>query len=416
MSSKDHRIRTAVTGAGWLAHHRDVFVEGLGKHGYAPSTIRYYRRAIDTFCAGIDLRGLGPETLEWPVLWELRDTVPGPRAAKERSRWRSCIGRFLDHLVDAGVLAPPPPVAPPKPGSVDHLSMEYADWLRHQRGLSEVTIERHQAFLKRFMTFRFGATPGNLNDLAPDDILAFVAQPAPTRSCRVASWPTHLRSLFRFLFWSGKTGRNLALSIPRSARSDPPDLPCHVTPDEIRQLIEAVHTDDALGRRNHAMLLLMARLGLRAPEVIAIRIEDIAWRTGEILIRGKGKRCDRMPLPVDVGEAIVAYLRDGRASNSRHLFVSRRPPHRPFTSSAVVNRVLRGAFDKTSLKPPQRKVRTHLLRHSLAVDMLGRGASLQEIGDVLRHRSRMTTTIYARYDIAALRSVARDWPVPGAVR
>ena len=137
-------------------------------------------------------------------------------------------------------------------------------------------IERHQAFLKRFMTFRFGATPGNINDIAPDDILAFVAQPAPTRSCRVVSWPTHLRSLFRFLFRNGKTRRNPALSIPRSARSDFPPLPSHVTPDEIRQLIEAVHTDDALGRRNHAMLLLMARLGLRAPEVIAIRIEDIA--------------------------------------------------------------------------------------------------------------------------------------------
>ena len=157
------------------------------------------------------------------------------------------------------------------------------------------------------MTFRFGATPGNLNDIAPDDILAFVAQPAPTRSCRVVSWPTHLRSLFRFLFWSGKTRRNLALSIPRSARSDSPDLPCHLASDEIRQLTEAVHTDNALGRRNHTMLLLMARLGLRAPEVIAIRLEDTAWRAGEILIRGKGKRYDRMPLPVDVGEAIVAY-------------------------------------------------------------------------------------------------------------
>ena len=233
----------------------------------------------------------------------------------------------------------------------------------------------------------------------------------------VASWPTQLRSLFKYLFWSGKTRRNLALSIPRSARSDSSDLPSHLTPDEIQQLVGSAHTDDALGRRNHAMLVLMARLGLRAPEVIAIRLEDIDGRAGEILIRGKGKRHDRMPLPVDVGEAIVAYLRDGRASSSRHLFVSRQPPHRPFTSSAVVNRVLRKAFGKTGLKPPQRNVRTHLLRHSLAVDMLSRGASLDEVGDVLRHRSRMATTIYARYDIDALRSgVARNWPVPGEVR
>ena len=114
MSSNDHRIRTAVAGAGWLAPHRDVFVEGLGKHGYAPSTIRYYRCAINTFCAEIDTRGLGAEALEWPVLAELGITVPGEMTSKERSRWRSCVRRFLDHLVDAGVLAPPPPVAPPK--------------------------------------------------------------------------------------------------------------------------------------------------------------------------------------------------------------------------------------------------------------------------------------------------------------
>ena len=416
MSSNEYRVRTTMDNAGWLAPHRDVFLDGLVKHGYAPSTIRYYRRVTGFFCAEIQLRGLGAETLEGSVLAELRIAVPGEMTSRGQRRWTSCVGRFIDHLVDAGMLAPPPPVAPPTPGSLDHLSMAYADWLRHQRGLSEATIERHQAFLKRFMTFRFGAIPGNLNDIAPDDILAFIAQPAPTRSCRVASWPTQLRSLFKFLFWSGKTRRNLALSIPRSARSGSSDLPCHLTPDEIQQLIGSVHTDDALGRRNHAMLLLMARLGLRAPEVIAIRLEDIDWRAGEILIRGKGKRHDRMPLPVDVGEAIVAYLRDGRASSSRHLFVSRQPPHRPFTSSTVVNSVLRKAFDKTGLKPPQRNVRTHLLRHSLAVDMLSRGASLDEIGDVLRHRSRMVTTIYARYDIDALRSVARDWPVQGEVR
>ena len=413
MSSNEHRKRTAVGTAGWLAPHRDVFLDGLGKHGYAPRTIRHYGRVTGFFCAQIELRGLVAETLEESVLAELRTAVPAEMTSRAQSSWTSCAGRFIDHLVDAGVLAPPLPAPPPAPGSLDHLSMEYADWLRCQRGLSEATIARHQACLKRFITFRFGAMPGNLNEIAPEDILAFLAQPAPTRSRRVAAWPTPLRGLCKFLFWSGKTRRNLALGIPRSARSGSTDLPCHLTPDEIRQLVGSVHTDDAQGRRDHAMLLLMARLGLRAPEVIAIRLEDIDWRAGEILIRGKGKRHDRMPLPVDAGEAIVACLRDGRASSSRHLFVAGQPPHRPFASSAAVNRALRKAFDKTGLKPPRRQVRTHLLRHSLAVDMLSRGASLDEIGDVLRHRSRMATTIYARHDIDALRSVARDWPVPG---
>jgi len=164
------------------------------------------------------------------------------------------------------------------------------------------------------------------------------------------------------------------------------------------------------------MLLLMARLGLRSPEVIAIRVEDIDWRAGEIMIRGKGKLHDRMPLPADVGEAIVDYIRNGWAGGSRTLFVAARPPYRPFKDAQILNLVLRQAFEKTGVKPPQKYVGSHLLRHSLATDMLRKGVSLDEIGDVLRHRSRMTTTICAKHDLDALRSIARVWPAQGDAR
>jgi integrase len=164
------------------------------------------------------------------------------------------------------------------------------------------------------------------------------------------------------------------------------------------------------------MLLLMARLGLRAPEVVAIQLDDIDWRAGEILIRGKGKLHDRMPLPTEVGEALVDYIRNSRASASRALFVSERGPHVPFKDGRIVNTVLQQAFEQTGLKPPQKWVGSHLLRHSLATHMLRKGASLGEIGDVLRHRSRMSTMIYAKYDIDALRSIAQPWPVGGDVR
>ena len=134
------------------------------------------------------------------------------------------------------------------------------------------------------------------------------------------------------------------------------------------------------------------------------------------MVRGKGKLHDRMPLPVDVGEAIVAYVRGGRAGTSRYLFVCGQAPHRRFKKANVVNRVLHRAFEKTGLKPPRRNVGSYVFRHSLAVELLRKGASLDEIGDLLRHRSRMTTTIYARYDIDALRSVARPWPQHGGVQ
>jgi site-specific recombinase XerD len=271
--------------------------------------------------------------------------------------------------------------------------------------------------MKRFITFRFGETLGNLNAITPDDVVNFFCQlKSGSRPFQGKSLPSHLRNLFKFLFWSGKTRRNLANGIPRVAQSQPANLPRYLKPEDIRRLIEAVRTNDVTGRRNYAMFLLLACLGLRAPEVIAIQIDDIDWRSCEILIRGKGKLHDRMPLTADVGEAIVDYIRNGRAGNSRTLFVSNITPHRPFKDAQILNSVLQKAFEKTGLKPPQKYVGSHLLRHSLATDMLRNGASLNEIGDVLRHRSRMTTTIYAKHDIDALRSIAQPWPVPGGAQ
>jgi len=161
------------------------------------------------------------------------------------------------------------------------------------------------------------------------------------------------------------------------------------------------------------MMLLLARLGLRAPEVIAIQLDDIDWRSGTILIRGKGKWHDRMPLPEEVDKAIVDYIRHGRRGTSRTLFVSSKVPFRPFVDATMLNTVLRAAFTATGLEPPQKYIGSHLLRHSLATDMLRKGASLDEISDVLRHRSPAATSIYARHDIEGLRSIARDWPLVG---
>ena len=247
-----------------------------------------------------------------------------------------------------------------------------------------------------------------------EDVLTFLHLPSTTAGGSAAGYrATPLRSLFRFLFATGRTRRNLVLCVPQVATPRSRGLSRHLPAEDVRQLISSIHDDDGLGRRNHAMLLMMARLGLRAQEVIAIRLDDINWAAADILIRGKGGLHDRVPLPADVGEAIVAYILDGRVGDARHLFVTWRPPHRPFSSSLVIRRVLLEAFARTGLKPPEGGIRSHLLRHSLAVDMLGRGASLDEVSDVLRHRSRKTTTTYARYDIEALRSVARPWLVPG---
>ena len=399
----DRKRSSAPKGAGWLAPYRDTFLTELGRLGYAAKTIGDYQRAIDGFCTQVEARG--------PDAGEIGIELP---AGQER---KGCIARFIEHLIDAGVMAPPSPAVSPAPGSLDELSQAYGDWLHHHRGLSAKTISIRQSVLRRFLTFRFGTAPGDLNTIARDDIVAFLDSPdTATGRVGVDYKAICLRRLFGFLFATGRIRHDLALSVPRVARRGSGSLTRHLQTDEIRRLVDAVGSDDGVGRRDHAMLLLMARLGLRAQEVIAIRLEDIDWRAGEILIRGKGGQHERMPLPVDVGEAIAAYLQDGRAGSERHVFVTAKAPHRPFASSQAVRKILRKAFERTDLKPPRGEVRTHLLRHSLAVGMLGKGASLDEVGDVLRHRKRTTTTIYARYDIEALRPLARPWPVRGEVR
>ena len=401
--SLHHEPSPAPKGSGWLAPYRDSFLTELAEFGYAARTIAHYQSAIDGFCARIEARGLN--------VGEIGTELAAPQERKEH------IKRFVAHLIDAGVMPAASPAAPPARGSLDELSFAYGDWLHHQRGLSPKTISIRQGVLKRFLTFRFGTAPGDLNALAHDDIVAFLNKPEATTGRTGLDYKARcLRSVFGFLFATGRIQHDLALSVPRIAKPRSGALTRHLEPVDIRRLVDAVHSDDGIGRRNYAMLLVMARLGLRAQEVIAIRLEDIDWRAGEMLIRGKGGQHDRTPIPVDVGEAIAAYLQDGRTGSARRLFVTAKAPHRPFTSSRAIRRVLHQAFAQAGLKPPHGEVRSHLLRHSLAVDMLGKGASLDEVGDVLRHRSRRTTTVYARYDIEALRPLARAWPVPGDVR
>lgn len=411
-SNIDHEDAVAPDGPGWLVPHRDRYLSELSRLGYSASTIRQNKFAVNAFIAQADLREVDATDLDEVVLAELRNDVREVQSPRQHRYRQVCIARFIGWLGSSGVIHPPPSPPPPAPGTLEHLSAAYGDWLRHQQGLGESTTKERQAFLRRFITFRFGAVPGDLNDITPDDIRGFLDLPVARRGGSGGGWRAiRLRSLFRFLFATGRTRLNLALWVPRVA-APRSRVSRHLPSGEVRQLVDAVNDDNGIGRRNFAMLLLMARLGLRPQEVIALRLDDINWAAGELLVRGKGGLHNRMPLPVDVGEAIVAYLRDGRAAQSRRLFVAFWPPHRPLTPTAIAE-VLHKAFARTGLKPPEGGIRSHILRHSLAIDMLARGASLGEVSEVLRHRSHRTTTTYARYDIEGLRSVARPWPVPG---
>jgi integrase/recombinase XerD len=294
------------------------------------------------------------------------------------------------------------------------LRAEYEEYLRNQRGLTENSIYHYWRLTDRFLRFQFNSKKCRFNQITLEGAVKFMQHitslKSPYRNKTISST---LRVFLQFLFKSGKINVNLALSIPSIAQNYASRLPRYLMPEQVEKLIAAVKTDTPIGRRNYAMILLLARLGLRAMEVIAIQIDDIDWRAGEIIIRGKGQLHDRLPIPKDVGESLANYIQKDRVTTSRALFVAQRAPGYPLVDSQVLNMILKNAFEKTNLKPPTQYVGSHILRHSIAVNMVRKGASLEEIGSVLRHRSRSSTMIYAKVDVEGLRSIAPSWPMLG---
>jgi site-specific recombinase XerD len=341
-----------------------------------------------------------------------------------KAKWPACkrqhgdymVKHFVRFLTEQGVKLRVVTSAKAENAS-EKLRREYEDYLRHERGLSEKSIRNLWYLILRFLKFRFGNETADLSKITPIDIASFMQQLHSRKEpYRVKTTATHLRWFFQFLFRSGKTKNNLSLGIPSVAQRWGQRLPRHLLPEQVEILLAAVRAETPLGRRNYAMLLLLARLGLRSPEVIAMQMDDIDWRSGEIVVRGKGKLFDRVPLPPDVGEALAAYIQRDRVTTSRAVFVSDRAPHLAFKCSETLNMILRDAFAKTGLKPPVPYVGSHILRHSLATNLVQRGASLDEIANVMRHRSRATTMGYAKMDVEGLRSIALPWPVKGGAK
>ena len=288
--------------------------------------------------------------------------------------------------------------------------------MRTRSGLAPSTIEVRQREARSFLASRFGdGDPGGLNAISRGDIVAHFGTAGDTGRASAGGKATRLRSLFRFLFVTGRTERNLAPCVPRVSGPRSPAPTRHLSREEVERVLAAAKGDSAIARRDHAMLLTMARLGLRGQEVVAIQLDDMDWEAGEILVRGKSGRQAAMPLPVDVGEAVVDWIRHGRRGRSRHLFVSVLPPFPRFTSALSVRKALHKAYAASGVTPPGGKVRCHVFRHSLAMALLQDGMPLGDIGNMLRHESAETTTVYARHDIEALRPLARPWPVPQPV-
>ena len=322
--------------------------------------------------------------------------------------------QFVGFLRRAGVVAA---CAQPRDDSPTGLLLGRFDtYLRDERGLAPCTISSYRFVVRPFVARYFADAADSPAAVRAGQVRSFLLDRTrgvpPRRAQTVAS---AMRSFLRFLFLRGETPIDLAHAIPTVRQGRGAAMPRHLALHEVERVLRACDLSSHTGRRDHAILLLCARLGLRAGEVLALELDDVRWREGEIRVRGKGLLRDRLPLPRDVGEAIASYLRkDRRAAECRRLFLCTKAPQRGSSHVSSVSTIVHRAFVRAGLDPAPGGA--HVLRHSLATAMIRRGASMTEIGEVLRHRSGATTEIYAKLDFSALREVALPWPVAGGGR
>jgi len=318
----------------------------------------------------------------------------------------SALHRLLDLLVGQGVVSAPASPATP----VERLQGEFRLYLQQERALALTTQNCYLTFVSEFLTECFGAGPVDLSCLCAADVTGFVRHRAVSiQSRRVQLMTTALRSFLGFARYRGDIDKDLAACVPAVANWKLSTIPRALPPDQVELLLASIDRKTAMGRRDYAILLILARLGLRAGEIRMLTLEDLDWQEGLITVRGKVGRYSQLPLPVDVGAAIADYLRHGRpATGSRCVFLRAKAPAGGFRGQCGIGSIVRHALARAGIDAA--RTGAHQFRHALACQMLRQGASLSEIGELLRHRSPQTTAIYAKVDLASLATLALPWP------
>lgn len=397
--------------AGPLAPHLDSYISGLIDCRYAADVVYLKARhaaAFDRWLAKqrFAVTDLGDGHVE---LFLHRARSIGRRVAPEtlRSERREVL-QLLQSLRARGVCRP----VVLQRSSAEQRAGRYAAYLRSEHGLTHATVERYEAVALQFLRERFGCSDVELRALSAEDVIAFVRRRAKQlRPLTLKCVATALRSFLRYVQYCGETAVVLEAAVPAVATwATTPALPKAIAPEHAQRAIDSCDPSAIAGLRDRAVLLLLARLGLRAHEITALQLEDCDWDRGHLRVRGKGGREVLLPMPQDVGAAIGAYLRHGRpASESRHLFLRAQAPFRGLTrGSDAIGAIVRYALERARVVAPHRG--SHQFRHALATRLLQAGASFPEIGEVLRHRSPQSTSIYARVDLSALRPLALPWP------
>jgi len=389
---------------GLLEPYARGFAAELSRLGYTPVSAAFQLQLMAHLSRwlaeeGSELGELTPGVVE---------TFLAARRAAGYTNYRSpkALEPQLGYLRTLGVVPLPTESAELNP--VEAMLERYRSYLRVERGLASSTARGYIHMVRPFVQGRARSDGIDLVGLAPGDVTDFVlAECRHRRRGSAKLLVTALRSLLRFLHVDGELAMPLATAVPSVASWRLAGLPRALEPAQVRDLLASCDQRRPTGRRDFAILTMLVRLGLRAGEVAGLELDDIDWRSGAVVVRGKGDRHERLPLPSDVGEAVAGYLRRGRPSTAegRSVFVRRRAPHRRLTSTAVTS-IVRAAGQRAGVGT----LSAHRLRHTAATQMLRAGAPLAEIGQVLRHRYPRTTAIYAKVDREALRTLARPWP------
>ncbi len=391
---------------GPLGGHLDLFAARLLKEGHCQQSGWRNLRVAGDYSRwlarkGLDLRDVCERTVEQYHRFRQRHRHPycSDRPALQRFL---CVLRELD-------LIPPPRLSPRT--EHEQIEDEFNAYLRRERGLRQVSIIRHLPPLRLFLREHCPEGRPAFSKLTSADITGFIVRHAhdqSPRSARSMCWT--IRAFMRYLQYKGLVKVDLSVAVPSTRTWRMQSVPGHLTVQQVSRVLRKIDRGTALGRRDFAILLLLARLGLRANEIATMSLDDIDWQTGQLTVRGKGRRRSQMPLPAEVGAALADYLQNGRpvSSNSRRVFLRELAPHIGFSTASNVSMIAKCALIRAGIHVP--RLGSHLFRHSLATHLLRAGATLTDIGQVLRHETADTTRIYAKVDVTALRALGLRWP------
>lgn len=389
--------------SGVLAGEVEPYREWLLAQGYSSASVITLLRTVSQLGVWLQARGMAGTEIDPDEVRQMfaarrrlgRHGVPGEPG----------MGRFLTFLAGRGLLAP---AAPLEPSPLEVLMASFRDWMVRERGLAGGTVIRYERTARRLLAEQvLRADALDVAGLTGADVNAFLLRECARVSAgSVKGRVAELRALFRFLYIEGLIPLQLGGAIPPVGGWRLATIPRLVSAEDAQRVIDSCDAGTVAGARDLAIMLLVARLGLRSVEVARLELEDVDWRHGELTVHGKGRREDRLPLPTDVGEALSDYLAGrGRVEGSRRVFFTCRAPHGPILPG-VVGEVLGRGCKRAGI--PQ--FGPHRLRHALAGELLRQGVGLVAISQVLRHQDLATTALYAKVDLPALRQVAQPWP------